>query len=1189
MKRLFNHTKRPVEDWKGYDENDYDRNKSDYDGYEGDEEDYEDEAFLEEGEFLGQESYYIEEQGEVSQEYFGEEEPAAESEYYVKEELAIEPEDYAEEEFAAESGDYVEEESVIEPEDYEEEELAIEPEDYVEEEHAIEPEDYEEEEFAAESGDYVEEEHAIEPEDYEEEEFAIEPEDYVEEEHAIEPEDYEEEESVIEPGEYLEEKSGSETWYNGEAEAQEEIEYYGEAEYCGAAGTGQVTGCDKEKKHCVTAEACEEIEYYVEEYREGIEIPVKGGYYREESIGEPECYVREEIGTCGEPEYYEEAEIYAEPEQCEEALTYGESEQYEEAFLYGEPGRHEEASPYGEPGRYEEALSYGKSGQYEEASLYGEPERYEEALPYGEPGQYEKALPYGEPGQYEEASLYGEPERYEEALPYGEPGQYEKALPYGEPGQYEEASLYGEPERYEEALPYGEPGQYEKALPYGEPGQYEEASLYGEPERYEEASPYGEPEYYEETVSRGGQEYYEENAPYEESRPYKQKRSIFDKLRQESDGAGIMDKVILGTGAAVLILAIVIGGVFIRSKIAEGQVADFAGVGSQLDGINVIGERGLLAVADAELARMAAAEAVQEQEKEPPKEYNEVDYEKDVTVSLSLTSVQKDLKIKFINSSNGKLISNVPFTVTVTGTDGKSVIWTDDDMDGIIYKKDLVPGSYTVVMQLLADEQYSDYNISETPQKVEVKKDIDYKKVDVTNEIKKESEINAAKEDTKQNVTVVESSLPDTIEWVESKVIESTYNEVSKSSIPDPATLVSAAAGGSLINVAEVRTTVSGNIPMQGSLTLDRTEVALLTETNATVNAVLTGITTAAPTVTAASADPDIAMVSAAGTVVTVTGVNAGSTAVTVGYMENGQFLTQNFQVTVKSHPKSDYETKLKDTEGNQLFVLDNEVYREAVYADYYTADKFFVRGGAKYSGWQTLDGKVYYFTASGEMVTGEQVIQGARYNFASDGSLVTGSGTMGIDVSKWNGNIDWNAVSNSGISYVIIRCGYRGSSQGKLIEDPKFLANIKGATAAGLKVGVYFFTQAVDEVEAVEEASMVLEQIKGYKISYPIFLDVEPSGGRADSIDRDTRTAVCKAFCETIQDAGYTAGIYANKTWLTGKLNAGELNAYKIWLAQYSATPTYTGKYDIWQYKSNGSVSGIKGNVDMNQSYLGY
>lgn len=143
-----------------------------------------------------------------------------------------------------------------------------------------------------------------------------------------------------------------------------------------------------------------------------------------------------------------------------------------------------------------------------------------------------------------------------------------------------------------------------------------------------------------------------------------------------------------------------------------------------------------------------------------------------------------------------------------------------------------------------------------------------------------------------------------------------------------------------------------------------------------------------------------------------------------------------------------------------------------------------------------------------------------AKYNFASDGSLVVGSGTMGIDVSKWNGKIDWNAVKNSGVSYVIIRVGYRGSSQGALIDDPTFKTNIKGATAAGLKVGVYFFTQAVDEVEAVQEASMVLDRISGYKISYPVFLDVEGSGGRGDKIDSATRTAVCKAFCNTIQNA---------------------------------------------------------------------
>mgnify|MGYP003106802536 len=117
----------------------------------------------------------------------------------------------------------------------------------------------------------------------------------------------------------------------------------------------------------------------------------------------------------------------------------------------------------------------------------------------------------------------------------------------------------------------------------------------------------------------------------------------------------------------------------------------------------------------------------------------------------------------------------------------------------------------------------------------------------------------------------------------------------------------------------------------------------------------------------------------------------------------------------------------------------------------------------------------------------------------------------------------------------------------------------------------------------------MVLEQIKGYKISYPIFLDVEASGGRGDKVDKTTRTAVCKAFCQTIQNAGYTAGIYANKTWLSEKMDAGSLNSYKIWLAQYAEKPTYSGKYELWQYQSKGRVTGISGNVDMNWSYLGY
>ena len=286
----------------------------------------------------------------------------------------------------------------------------------------------------------------------------------------------------------------------------------------------------------------------------------------------------------------------------------------------------------------------------------------------------------------------------------------------------------------------------------------------------------------------------------------------------------------------------------------------------------------------------------------------------------------------------------------------------------------------------------------------------------------------------------------------------------------------------------------------------------------------------------------------------------------------------------------------MKTTDGKIVYVKDADgKFREAKYADYYTNGTFYLKsskttGEYRYTGWQVLDGVTYFFDKNGNKVTGEQVIQGAKYNFNSDGSLNSGSGHMGIDVSKWNGNIDWKAVKNSGVSYVIIRCGYRGSTTGALIEDPKFKSNIQGAQNAGLKVGVYFFTQAVNEVEAVEEASMALSLIRGYNITYPVFLDVEASHGRGDTIDAATRTKVCRAFCQTIQNSGYKAGIYANKTWFTSYMDAPSLTGYKIWLAQYAATPTYTKtRYDMWQYSSKGSVAGIGGNVDMNISYMGY
>lgn len=198
----------------------------------------------------------------------------------------------------------------------------------------------------------------------------------------------------------------------------------------------------------------------------------------------------------------------------------------------------------------------------------------------------------------------------------------------------------------------------------------------------------------------------------------------------------------------------------------------------------------------------------------------------------------------------------------------------------------------------------------------------------------------------------------------------------------------------------------------------------------------------------------------------------------------------------------------------------------------------------------------------------------------------------LGIDVSKWNGEIDWDVVKAEGVEFAIIRCGYRGSSSGWLVEDPYFYKNITGARKAGIKVGIYFFTQAVSLVEAVEEASMVVALLGDFEPEYPIFIDVEGAAGgsgRADGLDAATRTAVVNAFCQTIQNAGMEAGVYSSRNWYYNNLELDDTYNHRIWLAEYRQTPLYTGRYDMWQYTSNGSVAGIEGRVDLNVSYLGY
>lgn len=200
-----------------------------------------------------------------------------------------------------------------------------------------------------------------------------------------------------------------------------------------------------------------------------------------------------------------------------------------------------------------------------------------------------------------------------------------------------------------------------------------------------------------------------------------------------------------------------------------------------------------------------------------------------------------------------------------------------------------------------------------------------------------------------------------------------------------------------------------------------------------------------------------------------------------------------------------------------------------------------------------------------------------------------------GIDVSMYQAYstpIDWNKVKAAGVSYAIIRCGYRGWGNGKIVADSYFKQNIEGALAAGLQVGVYFYTQAITATEARQEADFCINAVKGYNITLPIYIDIEfaDADGRLDSknLSKTSKTNICKAFANRVQNAGYTGGVYANKSWLETEIDGKALGQkYAIWLAHYNNSTTYANEFSMWQYSSKGSVNGIKGSVDINKYYL--
>lgn len=201
-----------------------------------------------------------------------------------------------------------------------------------------------------------------------------------------------------------------------------------------------------------------------------------------------------------------------------------------------------------------------------------------------------------------------------------------------------------------------------------------------------------------------------------------------------------------------------------------------------------------------------------------------------------------------------------------------------------------------------------------------------------------------------------------------------------------------------------------------------------------------------------------------------------------------------------------------------------------------------------------------------------------------------------GIDVSKHQGVIDWGKVKASGkVDFAIIRAGYRGYTEGKIYEDTQFLNNVKGAYNNGIKIGLYFYSSAVNKAEVIEEANYVLNLINKYgiknSITYPIVYDIEDfEGTRNYSLTVNERTNLAKVFCNTIENAGYKPMVYSYTYFLQSKLKMNELTNFDVWAADYSGKINYyTGKYTMWQYTDKGKVDGITGNVDMNYCYKNY
>lgn len=241
-------------------------------------------------------------------------------------------------------------------------------------------------------------------------------------------------------------------------------------------------------------------------------------------------------------------------------------------------------------------------------------------------------------------------------------------------------------------------------------------------------------------------------------------------------------------------------------------------------------------------------------------------------------------------------------------------------------------------------------------------------------------------------------------------------------------------------------------------------------------------------------------------------------------------------------------------------------------------------------TGWMTMNGNEYFVHEDGSYAFGLKQIGGKLYYF---NQYAVKAKSLGVDVSYYNSDIDWDVVKAQGIDFVIIRIGGRGWTSGLLYDDCRMREYLRSARKAGLQLGAYFYSTATTPYEAVEEASVAVRTLDGIPLDLPLYIDMEFSGeypkGRADRLTPSERAGIATAFCETVRSSGYQPGVYAGQNFFKAYLDYNAVSRYSIWLASYTTNnelPLFDKRYDLWQFTERGRVDGIRGIVDLNVIY---